>query len=147
MRKVFTLITVTLLFTGLLSIGTTANNDIDKIKKRVLAEILKPEVDDSEIEKLVETLKDDGTWPGIDYENVSREGFEHRYHHANMVTLARAYKTKSSKYHKKKKVKETIGLALQNWVEHDYFCNNWWHNQIFTPQSLATILLIMKENI
>ena len=99
--------------------NSNAQSDIEKIKKRVVAELMKLEVDDSRVAKLLETIKEDGTWPGINYEDVSRTGFEHRNHYANMIVLARAYKTKSSKYFKKKKAKETIELALKNWVDND----------------------------
>ena len=124
-----------------------ANNDIDVIKNRVLAEIMKTEVDDTEIETLITTLKEDGTWPGIDYKNVSREGFEHRFHHANMVSLARAYKSKTSKFHKKKKVIATINSALKNWVDNDYFCDNWWHNQIGTPYNMVNVMLLVGNKL
>ena len=122
---------ITILVSILISTGFAlgADSDIDKIKKRVLAEMLDRPVDDNSIEELVNTLNEDGTWPGINYADVSREGFEHRYHYSNMVELARAYKTKSSAYYKKKEVKRSVELALQNWVEHDYFCDNWWYNQ------------------
>ncbi|MEN8117305.1 MAG: polysaccharide lyase family 8 super-sandwich domain-containing protein [Bacteroidota bacterium] len=124
-----------------------AHSDFILVKERVVKELLKPEVDDSEVSKLLETIKEDGTWPGINYKDISRTGFEHRFHTANMVKLARAYKTKSSKYFKKKKVKETIKLALENWVDNDYFCDNWWHNQIGTPNSLVTLMLIIGDEL
>ena len=136
-----------LLLVGVSAKSVTDSDDIKKVKDRVIKEAMKPEVDDAVVAKLVETIKDDGTWPGIDYENVSREGFEHRYHHSNMVTLARAYKTKSSKFYKKKKVKETIELALKNWVENDYFCDNWWHNQIGTPNNMVTLMLLVGDEL
>lgn len=123
------------------------DKDFETIKKRVIATVMNPSVDDSQIEKLLLTLKEDGTWPGIDYSNVSREGFEHRIHSSNLVALARAYKSKSSKYYKKKKVKAAIELALKNWVEHDYFCDNWWHNQIGTPNYMVTLMLIIGDDL
>ena len=127
--------------------NSNAQSDIEKIKKRVVAELMKLEVDDSRVAKLLETIKEDGTWPGINYEDVSRTGFEHRNHYANMIVLARAYKTKSSKYFKKKKAKETIELALKNWVDNDYFCDNWWHNQIGTTNGLVSLMLIIGDEL
>lgn len=124
-----------------------AQSDIQKVKKRVVENLMKSEVDDAEVNKLLETINDDGAWPGIDYANVSREGFEHRYHTANMVLLARAYKNKSSKYYNKKKVKEAIEFALKNWVDNDYFCDNWWHNQIGTTNSLVTLMIIVGDEL
>lgn len=142
---------IKLLITSILFIAFAitgqAKSDIEIIKERVLKEAMKPAVDDAEIAQLIETIKDDGTWPGIDYQNVSREGFEHRFHHENMVALARAYKSKSSKFYKKKKVIETINLALKNWVDHDYFCDNWWHNQIGTPHNMVTLMLLVGDQL
>ena len=124
-----------------------AQDDIKKIKGRVVNELMKPGVNDSEIAKLIETIREDGTWPGINYEDVSRTAFEHRYHLANMVDLARAYKNKNSKFYKMKKIKSTIELALKNWADNDYFCENWWHNQIGTPNALVTLMLITGDDL
>ncbi len=127
--------------------GQCATSDIDIIKKRVLQEEMRPAVDDSKIQQLVTTLREDGTWPGINYEDVSREGFEHRIHLANMVAMARAYESKSSKFYHKKSVKNAIELALKNWVDHDYICDNWWHNQIGTPDNMVSLMLIIGDEL
>ncbi|TNF45890.1 MAG: chondroitin lyase, partial [Bacteroidetes bacterium] len=86
-------------------------------------------------------------WPGIDYVNVSNEGFEHRFHLSNMVDLGRAYQSKTSKFYKSKPVKNAIELALKNWVENDYICENWWHNQIGTPDNLVTLMLLTGDEL
>ena len=66
-------------------------SDIKKIKERVVTELMKSSVDDSRVVSLLETLKEDGTWPGINYKDVSRTGFRHVRHYRNMVSLARCY--------------------------------------------------------
>lgn len=126
---------------------SAAKSGIETIKERVVNEILEPTVSDPEIELLLDTIREDGTWPGIDYEDVSREGFLHMVHLSNMVSLARAYKTKASKFYKKRKVKEAITLALNNWADHDYISDNWWHNQIGTPNNLVMLMLIIGEEL
>lgn len=125
--------------------ATTA--DIDVVKNRVLKQAMQPVADNNVIEKLLTSIREDGTWSGIDYADVSREGFQHARHSSNMVILARAYKSKESKYHKKKEVKAAIEKALKNWVDHDYFCDNWWHNQIGTPNSLVTLMLLVGDEL
>jgi len=130
-----------------LSNNSWAKSDLDLIRQRVDSELMKPEVDDEEIGQLLQSIGEDGTWPGINYEDVSREGFEHRYHTANMVRLAQAYRSKTSAYFKRKKVLNAINLALKNWVEQDYFCDNWWHNQIGTPNSLVTLMLLVGDKL
>ena len=87
---------------GIFSSLAAASPDIEKIKSRVVAELMKPQVDDAVVGMSIQTIKVDGPWPGIHYADVSRTGFEHRHHYANMIVIARAYKTKSSKFYKKK---------------------------------------------
>lgn len=125
----------------------SAVSDIDVIKKRVTETAMKQDVNDAAIETLVNSLREDGTWPGINYQDVSREGFEHRNHLQNMVELARGFKTKTSKFYKNKKVKGTIESAFKNWVDNDYICDNWWHNQIGTPNALVTLMLIIGDDL
>lgn len=124
-----------------------AQSDIAIIKERVVKELMKPVVDDSRVEQLIETLKEDGIWPGINYEDVSRTGFEHRNIYGNMIVLARAYKSESSKFHNNKKVKKSIELALKNWVDNDYFCVNWWHNQVGTPNGFVALMLLVGDDL
>jgi len=138
---------ITLLFTLSTLSVSAAKSDMDIIKDRVIAELMKSPVDDNEIQALINSLKGDGTWPGIDYKDVSREGFLHRIHANNMVLLAKAYKTKLSKFYKKKNVKSTIELALKNWVDNDYICDNWWHNQIGTPNILVSLMLVIGDEL
>ena len=146
MNKQKTLILTFLLF-GLLCSVFAAPSDVEIIKKRVLESLIEYPVNDAAIENLVSSLQEDGTWPGIDYEDVSREGFQHSRHSANMVILARAYNSKSSKFHKSKKVKKAVELALKNWVDNDYICDNWWHNQIGTPNNLVHVMLLIGDEL
>jgi chondroitin AC lyase len=127
--------------------GECAISDFEKVKQLVVESLMKPAVDDDRIGDLMNTFREDGTWPGINYADVSRTGFEHRIHYSNMVALARAYKNKSSKYYKKKKVRETIVAALAYWTENDFFCDNWWYNQIGTPGSLVNLMLIVGDEL
>jgi chondroitin AC lyase len=146
MNKQKTLILSFLLF-GLLHNVFAAPSDFERIKKRVTETLMQSSVNDAEIEDLVNSIRDDGTWPGINYEDVSNEGFEHRFHLGNMVDLALAYKSKSSKYHKNKNVKSAIEKALEHWVDNDYICQNWWHNQIGTPNNLVHLMLLVGDEL
>ena len=124
-----------------------AQSDLEIVKERVVDASMKSSASDAEIEVLINTLRDDGTWPGIDYQDVSREGFLHRIHLGNMLTLARAYRTQSSNFYKSQEAKSAIELALKNWVTNDYICDNWWHNQIGTPSSLVTLMLVLGDEL
>ncbi len=127
--------------------GECAISDMKTVKQRVVDALMQSEVDDDQVELLINSFRQDGTWPGINYSDVSRTAFEHRYHYANMVSLARAYRNNSSKYYKKKEVRETIVSALAYWVKNDFFCDNWWYNQIGTPGSMVSLMLIMGDEL
>ncbi len=116
--------------------------DIYTIRDRIILDLISSNTNDKEIENLLLTLEPDGTWPGINYEDVSRTAFEHRIHTGNMVTLSKAFQSKKSKFHQNKRLQKAIELALDHWVEKDYFCDNWWHNQIGTPNNLVTVMLL-----
>ncbi len=146
MKRIFRII---ILLSLVLSVnnGVAAISDSETVKQRVVDALMLSEVDDNEIESLLDSFQEDGTWPGINYSDVSRTAFEHRKHYSNMVSLARAYKTRSSKYHNKKKVRETIVSALAYWVENDFICDNWWYNQIGTPGSMVSLMLIIGDEL
>lgn len=147
MTKPVNYLLCSLLLTIALANISHAQSDIAEVKERVIQALMKSKVDDAKVLALLETIGEDGTWPGINYEDVSRTAFEHRRHLSHMVTLARAYKTKGSKFFKKKKVKQSIELALRHWVEKDYICDNWWHNQIGTPNGLVSLMLIVGNEL
>ncbi|HKL31236.1 MAG TPA: hypothetical protein VJ919_01810, partial [Tangfeifania sp.] len=54
-----------------------AQSDIETVKQRVFESLFDREVNNNKIEKLLVTF-DEGKWPGINYEDTSRTGFEHR---------------------------------------------------------------------
>ena len=136
-----------MLFLAFVKPGTGAPNGFDTIKKRVIESIMNQPVDDAKINKLLITLQPDGKWADINYIDVSREGFDNRRHHANLVEMARAYKTKTSKFYNDKKVKSAVELALKHWEEKDYFCENWHPNQIGTPTNLVYLMLLMGDEL
>ena len=127
--------------------GFCASTDIDIIKQRVFESLMQPEVNDAEIASLLRTFTSEAKWLGINYEDVSRTGFEHRNHTGNMVTLARAYQKKNSKYYQSTEVKQVVNAALKTWVDNDYICDNWWHNQIGTPNSLVHVMLLIDNEL
>ncbi|MDX1284470.1 MAG: polysaccharide lyase family 8 super-sandwich domain-containing protein, partial [Draconibacterium sp.] len=135
-----------LLFFCIASNGFAKSDDFEIIKQRVVAELMKEEVDDGRVEDILSRMKEDGSFININYVDLSRTaGFPHRRHTSDLVALAKAYKSKSSKYFKKKNIKAAIELGLKNWVEHDYCGDNWHNNQISTPTNLANLMLLIGD--
>lgn len=122
-----------------------AGSDLETVRNRFIDELLEPEVNRGEIQELLDTAQKDGTWPHINYEDTSRTAFEHSQHLSNMVELARAYKKKESEFYRDPDLKQTIYAAFDFWLEHDFICENWWWNQIGTPERIGNLLLIMDE--
>lgn len=149
MKRVYTiLLLVSLFLVGLgLPADTYANPDTELLRKRFAAEALLAPVNDERVQTLLETFKDNSVWPGINYEDTTKTAFEHRTHLDNMLYLCRAYKNKESRYKGNKQVKRVISAAMDYWLAHDFICENWWHNQIGTPNTMVSILLIMDKEL
>ena len=84
-------------------------NDFSIIKDRVIAELMKPPVDDDRVAAIIRHVNEDGSFDDINYTDLSRTaGFPQRNHTANLVALARAYKSEESQFHRSRKLKEVI---------------------------------------
>jgi len=129
------------------SVSQNSTSDIDLIKKRVVSNLIAQNINEKHIESIVNTIKPNGTWPDINYEDVSREGFQHSDHYDNMVAMAVAYNKKGSQFYKSRKIKNAITSSLRNWVENDYICDNWWYNEIGTPSSLVNLMLLIGNEL
>ena len=134
---------------ALLSLSlNTAPDDFEIIKGRVVGELMKTAIDDKTVEQIVGRMKADGSFQDINYDDLSRTaGFPHRRHTTNLVYMAKAYKTRKSKFYKSKTLKNKIITSLKFWVDHDFFGDNWHDNQISTPTSLGELMLIVGDEL
>jgi chondroitin AC lyase len=126
---------------------SVASPDLETIRKRIIADLLEPQVNAPRISELVKSLRPDGSWPGINYKDVSRTGFEHRIHLENMVELSRAYKKPGSPFYMNADVRKTVSSALDYWIAHDFICENWWWNEMGTPNLMINTLLLMDTDL
>jgi chondroitin AC lyase len=146
MKRLFqTIIILTLVFSA--NRGVCANPDLELLRQRVISEMMAPNVDEPHVKELMASIREDGTWPNINYVDVSNTGFEHGQHLSNIVELSRAFKKKGSKLKGDPKLKKVIYSALDYWLVHDFICENWWWNQIGTPNQLISMLLIMDADL
>ena len=126
---------------------TSASQDLEIIRKRIVDDLMAPAVDAAKIQQLVTSIQPEGSWPGINYKDVSRTGFEHSRHLENMLDLARAYKKPGSPYKGKEEVKKTLSAALDFWIKNDFICDNWWWNEMGTPNWFVNIMLVMDDEL
>jgi len=137
-----------LLFVLFASSTNAKPDDFEIIKERVVAELMKTTIDDNQVEEIIQKINEDGSFKGINYEDLSRTaGFPHRRHTSDLVYLAKAYKSKTSEYYNNKKLKAIISNSFKYWVEHDFFGDNWHNNQISTPTNLVNLMLIIGDEL
>ena len=91
--------------------------DIEKLRKQFQAEALSQPVNIEQVQRLMDSLRPDGTWPGIDYVDTSRIAFQHVRHLDNLVSMALAYKQEGSPLRKNKTLKKKFDLALNHWLD------------------------------
>ena len=119
------LILFMILFTGIIKVQGSpnpANADLELIRAKVKAEMMAQPVDEPAVRALIATILPDGTWPGINYKDVSNTGFQHRVHLGNMVKMALAFEKKGSKLKGDAKLKKSIYSALNYWIPNDFIC-------------------------
>src|SRR5215218_7922806 len=121
--------------------------DLEIIRKRIIDDLLEPPVDVGEIQKLVKTIQPDGSWPDINYKDTSRTGFQHSEHLKYMLDLSRAYKKQGSSLYQNPDVKKTVSSALDFWIAHDFICQNWWWNEMGTPNWMINTLLVLDDDL
>lgn len=124
-----------------------ANPDTEILRKLFVDELLEGAVNDGRVKEVLASCSVDGTWPEIDYQDVSKIGFQHEKHLGNMLLLSRAYRKKGSAFRGKKQVKEVLNRSLDYWLANDFICENWWWNQIGTPNTIMGILLLMDKEL
>ncbi len=108
---------------------------------------MRASVDEGRVERMMNTLAPGGHWPGINYEDVSRTGFQHSEHLNNMLHMARAYKKPGNRFTGNQDLKKAIHSAFDFWIEHDFRCENWWWNDMGTPLSIINLMLTMDAEL
>ena len=129
------------------AIAQKTDPDIETLRKKVKATMMQPVINESRVKSLMASLKPDGSWPEIDYKDVSITGFQNRDHLRNLTDMARTYEKSGSALKGNRKLKEAIYSALDFWLKNDFICDNWWYNQMGTPGMLTTFLYIMDNDL
>lgn len=115
------------------------------IMDRVMNDLKKPAKSvDAAAETNLKNIQPDGSWKGIDYQNKEISLWQPARHLANLETLIQAYVGKESRYYGDEKLLNLIAKSFQYWYESDPKSNNWWHNEIATPQALGEMLILMR---
>ena len=121
--------------------------NLQQLHENVLANIHDSPTDLTEVKKYLDEIKEDGSWPDIDYTSKERGGWPPAGHINRIREIAKAYQTQKSGYYYKKEVSVKIHKALNFWLDNDFICPNWWYPEIGVPQILAPVLILMEAEL
>lgn len=85
------------------------------------------------------SLNTDGSWKDIDYANLQYDPLK------RIKGMAMAYVRPSNPYYSKPELHKAIVSSLQDWFDRNPKNKNWWFNDIFYPQAIGQILILMKD--
>ncbi|HEV7347657.1 polysaccharide lyase family 8 super-sandwich domain-containing protein [Telluribacter sp.] len=141
-------VTMALGFSLLTSFCLAQKNDIKVIKERIITDLMSAKVNDTMVEALMAKMNDDGSFKGINYEDLSRTAsFPHGGHTRDLVLMAKAFKNKASRFYQSKPLKALIEKGLTYWVKNDFVGDNWHDNQITTPTNLGNLMLVIGDEL
>jgi chondroitin AC lyase len=86
------------------------------------------------------TLSRSGSWNDIDYHSAMRGDWMPSWHLYRVMLLYREY----NKNHDPSYLK-AVHLALRFWISNDFQCSNWWQNQINTPFTFSSLLIMLDK--
>jgi chondroitin AC lyase len=64
-----------------------------------------------------------------------------------MLDLARAYKKQGSPFYGDAATKKTVTAALDFWLARNFICENWWWNEMGTPNWMINTLLVLDTDL
>ena len=129
------------------AIQQNSSPDLEIIRKRIIDDLMEPTVNTEQVKQLVKTIQPDGSWPDINYKDTSRTGFQHSRHLQHMLELSRAYKKPGTELYKDPAVKKVVSSALDFWIAHDFICQNWWWNEMGTPNWMINTMLVLDDDL
>lgn len=129
------------------NIPNSKSSDLEIIRDRVRNDLLNAEYDVMHVREAVQNLAEDGSWADINYEDLSRTGFEHSRHLQRMLGIALAFQKIGGPLYKDTTLQHAIHASLDYWLKHDFICENWWWNEMGTPKAIIDLLLMMDDDL
>ena len=87
------------------------------------------------------SLSPDGSWPDINYKSQVGSAWSPSWHLYRLMLVARAYYRNQNPAYL-----TAVHKGLKFWITNDFICENWWQNQINTPYSYSSLLLMLNTD-
>ena len=99
---------------------------------------------DNAVNEWLALMKENGSFSDINYSDKSYS-WEPGTHLDRLKQMAQAYVLKKSSYYRNTELHKNIVNALTYWNTVHPVCNNWYKNQIFAPQKMGEILILLRS--
>lgn len=130
--------------------SASAGDDLELLRLRFKSEYLDcpaGDYDASYVRGIMDSMSPDGSWPDINYADVSNTGFQHTVHLGRMSSMALALVKDESSMRHDAELRGRLDAAMDFWLVHDFQSDNWWWNQIGVPRIFISYLYILDEEI
>jgi len=125
---------------------STLTDDINIVTARLVETYLRKDVDELKAQRLIETLRPEGNWTGIDY-TIFTSGFPAGQHLENLKLMATVYAKQGTDFYRSEKLKQKILLGYDYYLNKNPKSKNWWYNEIGAPQDYLVGLFLIKAEI
>jgi chondroitin AC lyase len=93
------------------------------------------------------TLREDGSWADLAYDSTARSGWPPSLHYTRMLAMVAAAHRTGTAPAAHALLDAAVHRAFAYWIAHDFTCPNWWYNQIGAPKLLATVGLLLDDEL
>lgn len=96
------------------------------------------------IKGYMESIRDDGSWPDINYTDTKRSGWDAKKHADRILELAKLYHAEGPSCTWSPRFSAVIHQALGYWFRTKPVCKNWWYNEIGIPKTFGPAFLLLR---
>lgn len=121
--------------------------DVETVRERLVANAMGGRPNADAARALMEALREDGSWPDVDYEGTRRSSWQPAEHMSRLAALTRAFAHGQSALAGDANLLAATLRAYDYWTEKDFQCPNWWWNQIGIPQTLSNVMLLLGDRL
>ncbi len=103
--------------------------------------------DDSQVSDWLDSMKPNGSWDDLDYDDQSRAGWQPYQHLVRMKAIADAVSREGGKFHDDKQARAQVIQQLEFWTQHRPQSKNWWYNRIGTPRMTRDVVVLLGDHL
>lgn len=92
----------------------------------------------------MESIRNDGSWPDINYADTKRSGWDAKKHADRVLELVKLYHAEGTSSQRSTRYAEVIRRALGYWFRTKPVCLNWWYNQIGIPKTFGPAFILFR---